>query len=484
MKTKTTTYALTALLLVTSLYACGADGTAQSGGETTAAVDIPTEAVTTEPVLRENVPEEDMGGAVFSIMIDEGTSGMDDFIAEEETGDLLNDAVYRRNSVIEERFNITLDAYINGYAGTFVKNLNTFISAGDSTVDVAMGMNNISTGITALVYDGYFVDWNELEYVDVTQPWWDENIIRDLSFGGKIYTMTGDFNPSTLGNTRILLFNKNMLSSLDMEYPYEKVLDGTWTYDVFAEMIKAGLSDVNGDGVYDADNDRWGYVGWQYDIGESVYIGLGGTYATKDANNMPVLNLNTDRSIDILDKMLALFADGAGAWQNAVEWGKDMTAFAEGRAMFANSRLYLLNNFRDMTDDFGIIPHPKYDVSQENYSQSVDAVCTLAYIPMTNEDLRATSIILEAMAAESWRSVMPTYYEVVLQTKYTRDDDSEAMIDIIKENRYYTLQLDTFNFSTMTEMIKKGENNFASTYAKKEKKVNQELEEIIAAYSD
>ena len=219
-------------------------------------------------------------------------------------------------------------------------------------------------------------------------------------------------------------------------------------------------------------------------IGESVYIGLGGTYATKDANNMPVLNLNTDRSIDILDKMLALFADGAGAWQNAVEWGKDMTAFAEGRAMFANSRLYLLNNFRDMTDDFGIIPHPKYDVSQENYSQSVDAVCTLAYIPMTNEDLRATSIILEAMAAESWRSVMPTYYEVVLQTKYTRDDDSEAMIDIIKENRYYTLQLDTFNFSTMTEMIKKGENNFASTYAKKEKKVNQELEEIIAAYSD
>ena len=55
-----------------------------------------------------------------------------------------------------------------------------------------------------------FIDWNGLPYVDLEKPWWDLNVIRDLCFGNKIYMMAGDYNVSTLGNTRIILFNKNL----------------------------------------------------------------------------------------------------------------------------------------------------------------------------------------------------------------------------------------------------------------------------------
>ena len=169
---------------------------------------------------------------------------------------------------------------------------------------------------------------------------------------------------------------------------------------------------------------------------------------------------------------------------NSVEWGHDIDIFREGRSLMLNSRLYILNEFRDMSDDFGIIPHPKFTEEQKNYNQSVDAVCTICYIPVSNDALEFSSVVLEAMAYESYRTVMPGYYDVVLQTKYTRDSESENMIDIIKNNRSFPLQLNSFNFITIADFIRKNKNTLASTYAAGEKKAQKELEDIIACYGN
>jgi hypothetical protein len=248
--------------------------------------------------------------------------------------------------------------------------------------------------------------------------------------------------------------------------------------------VAQGSSDLNGDGKILYSDDRFGYAGWQWDMGESVFIGYGANYITKDADNMPVINMNTEKTSGVIDKLLELFADGAGGWMNSIEWGHDITIFREGRSLMLNSRLYILNEFRDMSDDFGIIPHPKFNEDQENYFQSVDAVCTICYIPVSNDALEFSSVILEAMAYESYRTVMPAYYDVVLQTKYTRDNESEDMIDIIKNNRCFPLQLNTFNFITIADFIRKNKNTLASTYAAGETKAQKELETIIVCYSN
>jgi hypothetical protein len=104
-----------------------------------------------------------------------------------------------------------------GYGNTFVDELDTYIEAGDNSFHAAMGMNNTASSINSLIYSGKFADWNGLEYCDLEKPWWDQNVIRDLAFGDKIYGMTGDFNPSTLGNTRVILFNKNLFTDLNIE---------------------------------------------------------------------------------------------------------------------------------------------------------------------------------------------------------------------------------------------------------------------------
>jgi len=39
--------------------------------------------------------------------------------------------------------------------------------------------------------------------------------------------------------------------------------------------------------------------------------------------------------------------------------------------------------------------------------------------------------VTEALAAEGYRSVTPAYFEIALKNKYTRDDESSQMLDIL-----------------------------------------------------
>ena len=41
-------------------------------------------------------------------------------------------------------------------------------------------------------------------------------------------------------------------------------------------------------------------------------------------------------------------------------------------------------------------------------------------------------MVLEALAAESHRDVSPRYYDVLIKDRYTRDEDSKEMIDMIR----------------------------------------------------
>lgn len=92
-----------------------------------------------------------------------------------------------------------------------------------------------------------------------------------------------------------------------------------------------------------------------------------------------------------------------------------------------------------MDEDFGIIPWPKYDETIDNYYANVDAGCNLFIVPVTNPDPEKASVILEALAYESYLTVIPTYYDVVLTTKFTRDAESVEMLDIIRAGRVFDI---------------------------------------------
>ena len=113
-----------------------------------------------------------------------------------------------------------------------------------------------------------------------------------------------------------------------------------------------------------------------------------------------------------------------------------------------------------MEGDFGILPLPKYDVSQEKYRSPVNPYSgAVIGVPPTVSDFERTGIILEAMAAESRYTLLPAYYDTLLMRKYIRDDESSDMLDIIFSNIVYDTGA-VYNFGNVfTDFIGLASNN-------------------------
>ncbi|MBR5308579.1 MAG: hypothetical protein IKU43_07395 [Clostridia bacterium] len=402
------------------------------------------------------------GGETFDIFL--AYSVFDaDYIVEEETGDSVKDIIYHRNNEVEDYFDIDFtfrpgDSQNNTASAT----IRSLVQAGDDTYEVFM---NVQHAGMPLVYEDLFVEWGEsMPYAKLDNPWWYQNVQRDLNFGDKIYVTAGAYNFHCLRAAGVLTFNKTIMDELDMEYPYQMVKDGTWTIDKFIEMVKAGQKDLNGDGIIKYEDDRLGFAGWKHEMMPAIFVGMGGNPVTRDENNLPVLNINNERTFNIIDKMLELFSSGNGAWDGGSEYGVSGKMFNESRLLFHNATLSALPGLRNLEDDFGAVPYPKLDKDQEEYYSRIVNFSSLTYVPVTNSKLELTSAVLEYIAYLSHRDLIPEFYNVILTVKTSRDVETEEMIDIVRNGARF-MDENYLNSGIIQRMITGGSNTLSSNYA-------------------
>ena len=123
------------IAMLASLSACGGEAAVT---DTTPVVTEPE--VTIDTSLRENtpdgLPELDFEGAAVNIFYREGTY-KDVFGGEEETGELVDDAVFIRNRKVEERLNVDFE-YIQGPSDVteFSASVTASVTAGDDAYDI------------------------------------------------------------------------------------------------------------------------------------------------------------------------------------------------------------------------------------------------------------------------------------------------------------------------------------------------------------
>ena len=110
--------------------------------------------------------------------------------------------------------------------------------------------------------------------------------------------------------------------------------------------------------------------------------------------------------------------------------------FASDKIIFMVDKLLSIESetMRNMKSDYGIIPMPKYDEAQADYYSMPYEVFHLYAIPITVPNPDEMSAVLEAMCAETWRKVIPTYSDLALKGKYMSDYQSRDMFDLILEN--------------------------------------------------
>jgi len=316
------------------------------------------------------------------------------------------------------------------------------VSAGDSTYDAVIMFNHHVPGI---VTGDLLINTDDLPFLDLSKPWWDD-ATKAMSIANRHFLLGGDILILDNEATNTLLFNKELMADLGHPLPYDLVKEGKWTMDALYNLIKDAASDLSGTGgALSPYEDRFGLLVYN-DTMHAFLIGGGGTLARKDADDLPYMTLIEPRNIAIFEKSLELYNTDftlniqnmpPGSWDSQTAY---RGTFEENRALFSWVRMREVERFRGMEADFGILPMPKFDEAQENYYSVVNAYTgALLGVPKSAGDPELVSIILEALAAESRYTLQPAYYDVVLARKYTRDEESEEMLDIIFSNRIYDI---------------------------------------------
>jgi len=482
---------LTALLLLAMLCplaaSCGSDNS-QTADDTTAA-DAQTTAAGDEDEttqLMPDVPEKDYEGYEFRVMARNTDTGWKweaiDVFAESENGEPINDAVYTRNRMLEENLNIKIKKISTGVPVNTIKPL---IMSGEDGADV---VTEGITGLCTLISSKYWIDYNDVPYIDFDAPWWDTNLISELTVGNHVYLMTGDITIMDNVGTWVLGFNKDLVNEYSLGDPYGMVNDGTWTYDAMLDMMKDVSRDLDGDGVM-GDFDQYAFVTESY----NTYVFMAGSgvrIAEKDENDMPYLSLYNDTTLKAIEKSFEIQNNNATTL-NANKIMSKYTQvfdevinknFGEGKALFWMGAMKVVEILREYDADFGLLPTPKLNEAQERYYTSMsNGNCNAYCIPITNTDIERTGIVLEAMAGYSMYTLTPAYYDVTLVGKSLRDNESEAMLELVMDSRLYDLGM-MFNwgnlFSTIRSMSNNDNTDFASMYASNE--VN--AENAIAAF--
>ncbi len=115
------------------------------------------------------IKDDDFGGRTTAIITGEHCAY--EYVIEEETGDVVNDAVYARNRSVEELLNVTFSfvTSANWSSGDPFYNLvRSDVLAGDSAYDIVNGLN---CWTTPLMFEGLFIRLDNIDSIDFSHPW-------------------------------------------------------------------------------------------------------------------------------------------------------------------------------------------------------------------------------------------------------------------------------------------------------------------------
>jgi len=464
---RTTSILILMAMLAASVASCGGeatttDTTAAAEGDTTPAV---TDAAVTEPVYE--LPKADFGGRDVQFYIGDTRSKIH---VTEETGDLVNDAIYRRNRKVEEQYNCNFKYTVTPCAastwGTWYSTLEASIMANDNSVDIAIGYAYRFSALS--VTSGLFQNLAALPQIDMSQPWWPGNVTEAAKIGSKLFMVQGNIDPLFYDRIYALIFNKKMADDLKLDF-YKYVEDGKWTLDKLEEVAKLGTRDLDGNSTLD-EKDQWGFVTGCDMSMDGFNSAFQLDFVEYDKDGMPKLLPLSEKVVDACTRMKEFTKKSQTAW-HTLEADKKII-FEEGRALVMVHNLAGVQTMRDLENDFGIIPYPKWDEKQEQYgsfSAGVDNAGGYC-IPIT-ADGEKNAALLEAMAYYGYNDILPDYYEKVLKGKNTRDDESAAMLDLIFDNISFNFcQIYSYAFgdqkapTMLMRMTIKNDTEIASTF--------------------
>lgn len=470
--------------LAAQLVSCGdapapTEETSQNTQDTTAAESVATSGVPSDLDLNE-----------LEINIWTPTDTVYTALSPEQTGDVLDDAVFALNRKIEEKLNCKLNVFDSGAAqGDCSTVIQKLLLADDTTYDL---FNPTEWSGAKLVSQRLFLNIADAPYLSLDEDWWDRDYMASMTVGNdSLYTLVGN---CTLDHTRFLncvYYNRTMYEKFysDADSMYEVVDSGKWTYDYIKTVGKDVYQDLNSDQQPDI-NDRMALcVNWNGNV-NALYYCSDAMITDRDASGMPEIVMGRERNVDIFLKLYDLVMNSEGViYDTNNDTTFNLPIFKNGLTMYLGGFLHFADRLRDMPDDYGVIPLPKADEEQADYISMVHQAERFMALPINCQKTEAVCALLEEMAFTGHNELLPVYYETVLKDKYVRDSESARMLDLISGNVRadigYIFAGDFANIAYIPRsLLKEGSDGFASAYAGLEASAKEKSDALVALFGE
>jgi len=415
-----------------------------TGATETGASDTDSAEKFDRTTVSDNLPDVTFGGRDFKFLVNEGEYFQ--LISEDTDGVGLDAVIYDRNRRVEDRFDVKITAEYE--VGTESQDIiNKFAATYEHIADVCDHWHRM--GLSPVCYF-YWESWLNIPHINLDQPWWNKEANESAYIKGKMFTITGDLSVSAMQDTWAIAFNMDLMEDyggITSDEIYQTVFDGKWTLDKFIEVGSSFYDDLNGNGIEET-GDIFAYTSvtdnrtmpWVTAIGENFFT------ISEDRTQIEV-TLGTEKVYKALDKLCNFHHNVIGTYSytaGTLDWTEEteiaINEFCAGRVgMTTTTFNSCYTHFTDLDFTYGMLPFPKYDEAQERYLTVPEYDFSVYGVPVTlpMEDYEFVGIVMEAMCAESWKTVTPAYYDEALKGRYSADPTTAEMIDLIMDGRVF-----------------------------------------------
>ncbi len=480
---------LLAVLILTGILHSCAGSEPEPGAPDTEPVSAPLSEPQpeTEPSRADtpdNLPELDFGGASTVIHSRGDAEALTEIYSEELNGEAVNDAVFERNVSVEERLNVSLECLAGdgweNYDNT-VSAIRASVMASDGSYDIIAGW---SSRIPALSLEGLFLDLNPMNYLDLAENWWSASAVRELQIGNRMYFVTGDIARSMLSAMCVYVFNQKVAEDNQVENLYDVVKERRWTLDYVYTLTSGLYKDLNGNGEGDL-TDYWGLVTSCINDADAYMQGSLVSMMTRDEEGYPTLSVDEEQLADLVAKVYRLDWENPGCYAIPNAETNIRDTIAQDKALLASTRMTaVVGSLGDMESDYGVLPYPMLNEAQESYGTRVQDALSLWCIPIDAKDPDMSAAVMEALAAQSWRTVTPAYFDIALKSRYSRDPETSAMMDLIKDSVYINFE-SLYNraigqpWFVLRNLMPQKDSNFSSYWASNKKLLAKNVDKAI-----
>lgn len=373
-------------------------------------------------------------GGHYYWMLDGDTGYANEIWYPEDSAETQTHSVFMRNVLAEDLLNIKISPL---WAGHYYWDLNDvivpLIKSNSDDFDMVLGAQ---TRIIPLATEGYFLNLLDFGTLDLTNDWWDAEYLKTFTYKNKyLYSICGDYNIFDDYSLAALFYNKALIENYNLGDPADLVDEGTWTIDAMMQLADAVTGDTDGDG-YMTESDTYGIFDNQFSLTHFME-GCDIQMTEPDEDGVPQLIIEREQFINSVQYVFEKVRTSPSLYIE-IENAHGKEAFMEDKILFLYEQLGGINMLRDMESDFSLLPLPKKDNDQRDYTSIANGIwLTVLSVPITSRDVDRTGVIMDVLGGMSTDTVNAALYEVTLGPKLFREQRTKDMLTYVIDSARY-----------------------------------------------